>query len=103
MPNLQEILLAYLTSAEVPLWPGADGLTRSDVVRSYPQAMAAGRVPERERLLEEHPDLTPEPETFLDGPQARGIRSAHTATLLLPCEFSCKLGRSLDNRERIPP
>jgi hypothetical protein len=64
MANLQEVLLAYLTSADILLWPGADGLTLSDVVRSYPQAMAAGRVPSRERLLRDHPDLHEDLETF---------------------------------------
>jgi hypothetical protein len=55
--GLQEVLLAYLTAAEPPLWPGTDGLTLRDILLSYPQAMAAGRVPGRRELLRKHPDL----------------------------------------------
>jgi hypothetical protein len=58
--RLREVLLGYLRDAEVsgwPLWPGADGLTLQDLVCSYPQAAAAGRVPGLEELLRRHPDL----------------------------------------------
>lgn len=62
--SLQEILLAYLEAAHVRLWPGTDGLTLHDVLLSYPQAMAAGRVPGRKELLRKHPDLREDLESF---------------------------------------
>jgi hypothetical protein len=55
--SLQEVLLEYLTAAHLPKWLGTDGLTLRDIVRSYPQAMAAGQVPTRKELLRKHPDL----------------------------------------------
>jgi hypothetical protein len=55
--RLQELLLGYLEEAEAPSWPGADGLTVQDVLRTYPVYEAAGRVPDRQELLRRHPDL----------------------------------------------
>ena len=65
--SLQEVLLAYLGTAGVPRWPGTDGLTLRDVLLSYPQAMAAGQVPGRKELLQKHPDLREDLESFFGG------------------------------------
>jgi hypothetical protein len=56
----RELLLGYLHNAGCPGWPGADCLTVEEVLRSYPQAARAGRVPNREQLLREYPDLEEE-------------------------------------------
>jgi hypothetical protein len=54
---LPDVLLGYLRDAGCPLWPGADGLTVNEVLRSYPHIAAAGRVPDLEELLRRHADL----------------------------------------------
>jgi hypothetical protein len=51
-----DLLLGYLESARC-YWPGADGLTVLDAIRGYPQAAAAGWVPDRDELLRTHPEL----------------------------------------------
>jgi len=51
-----DILLGYLETARC-WWPGADGLTVLDAIRDYPQAAAAGWVPDRDELLRIHPEL----------------------------------------------
>jgi hypothetical protein len=58
--RLQETLLGYLHATGVGSWPGVDGLTVDDVVAGYPQAVAAGSVPDWQQLLREHPDLDAE-------------------------------------------
>jgi hypothetical protein len=55
--GLQEVLLGYLQGVGAPWWPGADGLTVQEVLRSYPEHAAAGRVPDRQELLRRHPNL----------------------------------------------
>jgi hypothetical protein len=62
--RLQEVLLAYLLAPTAPKLPGADGLTVEDVLRSYPQAAAAGCVPNRGELVRRHPELTGALDTF---------------------------------------
>ncbi len=58
--RVRELLLGYLRAAAFPPWPGADGLTLEDALRSYPQAAAAGRAPDLRQLLRMHPELADE-------------------------------------------
>jgi hypothetical protein len=62
--EIQDLLLGYLLGAAAPAWPGADGLTLDEVLRSYPQAAAAHAVPEPDRLLHRYPHLRAELERF---------------------------------------
>jgi len=50
------VLLSHLEAANT-WWPGADGLTVEDALRSYPEAVAAGQVPNRAELVRAHPGL----------------------------------------------
>jgi hypothetical protein len=59
-----ELLLGHLQAVAVPLWPGADGLTVQDALGGYPEAAAAGRVPDLRQLLRDHPALAEELSAF---------------------------------------
>jgi hypothetical protein len=55
--SLQELLLRYLRDAHAPVWPGADALTVQEVLHSYAENAAAGRVPDQQQLQRLHPEL----------------------------------------------
>jgi hypothetical protein len=60
-PSLAEqvraILLGYLQCRAACRWPGSDRISLDDVVGSYPQEAAAGRVPGLPELRRRFPDL----------------------------------------------
>jgi hypothetical protein len=64
---LRQVLLDYLQASRVFCWPGADGLTVDDILNCYPQAIAAGEVPDCRELCRRHPDLIPALWTFWAG------------------------------------
>lgn len=66
--RLQELLLGHLRAANIPVWPGTDGVTLESVLRTYPQAAAADRVPSPKQLLAEHPELEHQLAIFFKGP-----------------------------------
>jgi hypothetical protein len=67
-------LLALLSSnlQAAFCWPGADSLTTEDAVECYRQAVAAGRVPGLEDMLQAHPECAEHLRAFFrdlaDGP-----------------------------------
>jgi hypothetical protein len=63
--RLRELLLAYLQATTVSAWPGTDGLTVDDILDGYPQAVAAGEVPEWQQLLQQHHELAAELQDWL--------------------------------------
>jgi hypothetical protein len=62
--DLRELLLRYLQAPGGSPWPGADGLTVREVLKSYSQAAAEGRVPTRHQLVALRPDLAPDLNAF---------------------------------------
>jgi hypothetical protein len=64
VPRLCAVLLGYLEDPQVTIWPGADGLTVGDLLRNYPEAVAAGQAPGRAELQLRHPDLAAEVVAF---------------------------------------
>jgi hypothetical protein len=62
--RFEDVLLGYLRASAVSSWPGGDGLTVEDVLRHYPEAVVAGRVPGRQDLLRRHPDLADDVDAF---------------------------------------
>jgi hypothetical protein len=56
---LRQVLLDYLLTSRAINWPGADGLTEDDVISCYPEAVAAGEVPDCQELRRRHPELIP--------------------------------------------
>jgi len=81
-PALKTILLDYLQSIDVHDWPGIDGLTLDAVLDCYCVAIAAGHVPDKEKLLRRHPELAQAIEAFF---AARGgTQRAESLPNLLP-------------------
>jgi hypothetical protein len=62
-----ELLLQYLQAAGAPSWPGADGTTVEEVLGTYSQSAAAGRVPSLRELADRYPDLRDEFDSLLSG------------------------------------
>jgi hypothetical protein len=62
--QFRELLLRYLLAAGLPDWPSADGMTLDEVVKSYPQYAACGRVPDKDLLLLCHAELREEINRF---------------------------------------
>ena len=67
--RLRELLLAQLQAADAPRWPGADSVTVEEVLHSYPQAAAAGLVPDLPTLLENYPELADFLREFFTAPK----------------------------------
>ena len=57
---LCQILLNYLQASRVVSWPGTDGHTVDDILNCYPQASAAGDVPDCQELCRQHTELMAE-------------------------------------------
>jgi hypothetical protein len=55
--QVKAILLGYLQCRAACVWPGCDSLTLDELLRTYPQFAAAGRVPGLPELLRRFPDL----------------------------------------------
>ena len=55
--QVKAILLGYLQRRAAHLWPGGDGLTLDELLRSYPQAARARLVPDLPELRHRFPDL----------------------------------------------
>jgi hypothetical protein len=66
--DLREMLLQYLQAPGGSRWPGADGLTVREVLDSYTQAAAEGRVPTCQQLIALRPDLAGALNAFFASP-----------------------------------
>jgi hypothetical protein len=66
--RFEDVLLDYLRASAVSSWPGGDGLTVANVLRHYPAAVVAGRVPGWQELLRQHPDLADDVDAFFAHP-----------------------------------
>jgi hypothetical protein len=55
---LRDLLLGHLEAGGVSAWPGCDGLILEAVLDGYPEAVAAGTVPDWQQLLRQHPELS---------------------------------------------
>jgi hypothetical protein len=62
---LRQVLMDYLQTGRVVAWPGVDGFTVDDILNCYPQAIAAGAVPDWEELRRRHPELIGEIQSLL--------------------------------------
>jgi hypothetical protein len=65
--TVTELLLTYLQSGKVLLWPGADGLLVEDVLSCYPEAMTAHEVPDCHELRRRNPELSRAIQAFWAG------------------------------------
>jgi hypothetical protein len=64
--RLREVLLGYLQAApSITAWPGGDGLTLEILLDCYPEAVAAGEVPDWQELLCRHPELATKLQTWM--------------------------------------
>ena len=63
---LSEILLSHLQALDSHFWPGGDGMTLDVVLACYTRAAAAGHVPGKAALIQQHPELAAELEGFFN-------------------------------------
>ena len=61
---VRALLLQYLFVAGLPEWPGADGVTTDEVLLTYPDYAAEGRVPGLPALIAHFPEYGDELSAF---------------------------------------
>ena len=62
----REVLLGYLQAARsISAWPGGDGPTLENILDCYPDAVAAGEVPDWQELPCRHPEFATELQTWM--------------------------------------